>query len=159
MSLNSSHYVTVPVSSSRCSSSSFLLFVLWVPAGFSLLDVVVPLQYQSISLWVLGSWSGQIHAAHLSTHPPHRRQVQCTEPGTRKKASSFFNSLCYDVMLLRVDIIFQNSSSGTGKKHIFYLFFFPVFFLPLFPCGSRVMLPLFKVERGLLGPNPMILWA
>ena len=61
----------------------------------------------------------------LLTRPPHRGQVQCTEPEPRKKASPLFNSLCYEVMLPWAYIIFRNNSSNsTGKKIYIYFQFF-----------------------------------
>ena len=84
----------------------------------------------------MGSRSGQIQAAHLSPRLPHRGQIQCNEPGPRKKASPLFNCRCYYVILLWAYIIVRNNSSnGTDRKYIFLklllFFFLPSFRRPL----------------------------
>ena len=56
--------------------------------GFSLLDIVIPPQYQLMPLLVVRSRSGQIQAAGLT--------------------EGRYNSLCYDFMLLWAYIIFRN---------------------------------------------------
>ena len=129
ISFTSSHlrYCSLPVSSSCFSSSSLCLF--WVSFFWTLWFCYSI----SKSLLVLGSGCSQIRAARLSTRPPHRGQVQCTEPEPRKKASALFNSPCCDVILLWAYIIFRNNSSnGTDKKYIFFNYF--IFFSNHFRC-------------------------
>ena len=112
--------ITVPLSSSRFSSSSPFDFSSLGARWFQSFGLCGSAYSISKSL----SWSWGLSAVRfrqLASRPTPLTEVRYSAPSQNpeKKASPLFNSFCYDIMFLWDYIIFRNNSSNrSGEKKI-----------------------------------------